>query len=86
MQIMDFIIELRIKLAIITNRSNLADLDKAKKMAKNMKNANLINKNMIAISTALAVTEVKKLKVQILKLKVKLKESKYILREDHKTL
>ena len=48
MQVMDFVAGLRSKLAIITNSSNLADLDKVEEMAKNVKSASLINKNVIA--------------------------------------
>ncbi len=46
----------------------------------------LINKNIIAIATNLAVVEVKELKAQILKLKAEIKEVKYVSREDHKPL
>ncbi len=81
---MDFVVGLQPKLAIITNGSNSADLDEVKKIAKNVKNASLINKNMIAAVTNPVVIEVKKLKVQILELKAEIKEVKYILREDRK--
>ncbi len=50
MQIMDFIAGLQIDLAIITNGSNLIDLDKAEKMAKNVKSASFINKNVMVSS------------------------------------
>jgi len=49
-----------------------------KEMAKNMKSISLINKNIIVAA------EIKKLKIQILKLKVKLREFKYIFKEDQK--
>src|SRR6266498_5258051 len=51
MQVMDFIAELQPELAIITNGSNPADLDKAKETAKNVESASLINKNVIAAAT-----------------------------------
>ncbi len=86
MQVIDFVIGLRIELAIITNRLNSANLNKIKEMAKNMKSTSLINKNILAASIILVVIEVKKLKVQILKLKVELKESKYVPKEDYKLL
>ncbi len=84
MQVIDFVAGLRPELAIITNGSNPVDLDKAKKTAKNVKSASLINKNVIAAATNPAIAEVKKLKAQILKLKAKIKESKYVSREDRK--
>ncbi len=62
MQVIDFISGLWTDLAIITNESNPADLDKMKKIAKNMKNASLINKNIMAAAMNLAVAEVKELK------------------------
>ncbi len=83
-QVMDFVAELRLELAIITNGSNPADLDEAEKIAKNVESVSLINKNVIAIATNPATTEVKKLKAQILKLKAEIKEAKYISREDWK--
>ncbi len=83
-QVMDFISELRINLAIITNRSNPADLNEVEKMIKNIENASLINKNIMAAVTNPVVTEVKKLKAQILKLKTELRESKYVPKEDRK--
>ena len=66
-QVIDFVVGLRLELAIITNSSNLADLDKAKKTAKNVESASLINKNVIAAATNPAIAEVKELKAQILK-------------------
>jgi len=63
MQVIDFVIGLRIELAIITNRLNSANLNKIKEMAKNMKSTSLINKNILAASIILVVIEVKKLKV-----------------------
>ena len=86
MQVIDFVVGLWSELAIITNRSNLADLNEVKKTAKNVKSMSLINKNIIAIATNLAVVEVKELKAQILKLKAEIKEVKYVSREDHKPL
>src|SRR6266540_1104698 len=83
MQVMDFIAGLRPKLAIITNGSNPADLDEAEETAKNVENASLINKNVIAAATN-PTTEVKELKAQILKLKAEIKEAKYVPREDRK--
>ncbi len=47
MQVMDFVAGLWSELAIITNGSNPADLDKAEKTAKNIESASLINKNVI---------------------------------------
>ncbi len=44
MQVIDFVIGLWTKLIIITNRLNLANLDEAEKIAKNVESANLINK------------------------------------------
>ena len=86
MQVMDFIAGLRPELAIITNSSNPADLDKAEEIAKNVESASLINKNVIAVVINLAVAEVKELKAQILELKAEIKEAKYISRKDRKTL
>ncbi len=83
-QIMDFIIRLKSKLAIIMNRFNLIDLDIAKKIIKNVKNASLINKNILTVIITLMIAKIKKLKAQILKLKVKLKDFKYVSRENHK--
>ncbi len=62
MQIMDFIVELRTDLAIITNGLNLADLNKIKKMAKNIESVSLINKNIMTAVTSPAVVEIKELK------------------------
>ncbi len=84
MQVIDFIAGLRTDLAIITNRSNLADLNKVEKTAKNMKSVSLINKNVMVVATNLAIVKVKKLKAQILELKAELRESKYVFREDYK--
>src|SRR6266498_2325355 len=84
MQVMDFVAGLRPELAIITNGSNPADLDKVEEMAKNVKSASLINKNVIVAATNPAVAEVKELKAQILELKAEIKEAKYVLREDRK--
>jgi len=55
-----------------------------KEMAKNVKSASLINKNVIVAATNPAVAEVKELKAQILELKAEIKEAKYVLREDRK--
>src|SRR6266498_3949970 len=85
MQVMDFVIGLRPELAIITNGSNLTDLDEAEETAKNIESASLINKNVIAAATNPAVVEVKELKAQILELKAEVKEAKYVPREDRKT-
>ncbi len=85
MQVMDFIVGLRPELAIITNGSNPADLDEAKKTAKNIESASLINKNVIAATTNPTTAEIKELKAQILELKAKIKEAKYIPRKDRKT-
>ncbi len=82
----DFVTELWLELAIITNGSNLADLNKAEKTAKNIKSASLINKNVITVTTNPAVAKVKELKAQILKLKAEIKEAKYVLQEDRKQL
>ncbi|SRR6266542_1229098 len=84
MQVMDFVAGLRSELAIITNSSNLADLDEMKEIAKNIESVSLINKNVIAAATDLAVAEVKELKAQILKLKAEIKEAKYVLQENRK--
>ncbi len=78
MQVMDFIVELQTELAIITNRSNLMDLNEMEKTAKNVKSISLINKNVIVVAVNPTMTEVKELKAQILKLKVKIKEAKYV--------
>ncbi len=78
MQVIDFISELWIELAIITNRLNSVDLNKVKKIAKNVESASLINKNVMVAATNLIVVEVKELKTQILKLKTELRKSKYI--------
>ncbi len=67
---MDFIVRLRLKLAIITNGSNSMNLNKMKKIIKNVKSTSLINKNMIVAISTLIIIEIKKLKIQILKLKV----------------
>src|SRR6266540_2453003 len=85
MQVMDFVAGLRPELAIITNGSNLADLDEVEKTAKNVESASLINKNVIEAATNPATAEVKELKVQILELKVEIKEAKYVPREDRKS-
>ncbi len=66
------------------NGSNSIDLDKVKKTVKNMKNTNLINKNIVLAVIILVMIEIKKLKAQILKLKVKLKNFKYKLKKDYK--
>src|SRR6266498_823721 len=84
MQVMDFVAGLRPELAIITNNSNLADLDEAEETAKNVESASLINKNVIAAATNPATAELKELKAQILELKAKIKEAKYVPREDRK--
>src|SRR6266498_3103346 len=84
MQVIDFVAELRPELAIITNSSNLADLDEAEKTAKNVESASLINKNVIAAATNPVTAEVKELKVQILELKAEIKEVKYVPRENRK--
>ncbi len=84
MQVIDFVIGLRPELAIIINSSNPANLNEVEEIAKNVKNASLINKNVIATVTNLTVAEVKKLKTQILELKAKIKEAKYVPREDRK--
>ena len=78
MQIIDFVAKMQSELAIITNSSNPADLDKVKKIAKNVKSVSFINKNIIAVTTNPAVAEFKKLKAQILELKAEIKEAKYI--------
>ena len=79
-----FYSRLRLELTIITNELNSINLNKVKKIAKNIKSTSLINKNMLAAITILAVVKIKELKAQILELKVKLKDLKYILREDRK--
>src|SRR6266540_678738 len=81
---MDFVAGLRPELAIITNGSNPADLDKVEETAKNVESASLINKNMIATATNPAIAEVKELKAQILELKAKIKKAKYVPREDRR--
>jgi len=86
MQVIDFIFELQIDLAIITNRLNLMNLNKVDEMVKNVKSASLINKNVMAAVINLTVVEVKELKPQILELKVKIRELKYVFREDRKLL
>src|SRR6266498_5901244 len=73
MQVMDFVAGLRLEIAIITNDLNSADLDEAEETAKNVENASLINKNVIAATTNPAATEVKELKAQILELKAEIK-------------
>ena len=78
MQVIDFVAGLRSELAIITNSSNLADLDEVEETAKNVESASLINKNVIAAATNPTVAEVKKLKAQILELKAEIKEANYI--------
>src|SRR6266542_2709789 len=84
MQVIDFVAGLRSELAIITNGSNLADLDEVEETAKNVESASLINKNVIVAATNPATAEVKELKTQILELKAEIKEAKYISREDRK--
>ena len=84
MQVIDFVTGLQSELAIITNRSNLTDLDEAEKTTKNVESASLINKNVIAAVTNSAVAEVKELKAQILELKAEIKEAKYVPQEDRK--
>ena len=84
MQVMDFVAELRLELAIITNGSNPADLDEVEETAKNVESISFINKNVIAAITNPATAEVKELKAQILKLKAEIKEAKYVPREDRK--
>ncbi len=79
MQVMDFIIGLRLELAMITNRASPIDLNEAEEIAKNIKSVSFINKNFLIITVILAVTKIKKLKIQILKLKAELKKSKYIV-------
>ncbi len=76
MQVMDFVAWLQPELAIITNDSNPADLDEAEETAKNVKNASLINKNVIAAATNPNTAKVKELKAQILELKAEIKEAK----------
>ncbi len=83
---MDFIVELWKDLVIIINESNLIDFDEVEKIAKNVKSTNLINKNVLAIITILVVAKIKKLKTQILKLKVELKDVKYVSRKNQKSL
>src|SRR6266498_263999 len=78
MQVMDFVAGLQLELAIITNSSNPVDLNEAKKTAKNMESATLINKNVIAVAKNPIVAEIKELKAQILELKAEIKETKYI--------
>ncbi len=84
MQVIDFVAGLWPELAIITNGSNPADLDKVEKTAKNVESASLINKNVIAAATNPATAKVKELKAQILELKAEIKEAKYVSREDRK--
>src|SRR6266498_1823251 len=84
MQVMDFVTGLWLELAIITNGSNLADLDEVEKTVKNVKSASFINKNVIAAATNPIIAEVKKLKAQILELKAEIKKAKYVPREDRK--
>ncbi len=84
MQVIDFVARLWPELAIITNGSNLADLNEVKKTAKNVESVSLINKNVIMVATSPASAEVKELKAQILELKAEIKEVKYVPREDCK--
>ncbi len=84
MQVMDFVTGLWPELAIITNSSNPADLNKAEETAKNVESASFINKNVIAAVTNSAVAEVKELKAQILELKAEIKEANYVPREDRR--
>ncbi len=62
MQVIDFIAGLQPELAIITNRSNPADLDEVEETVKNVKSASLINKNVIVAAINPAVAKVKELK------------------------
>ena len=78
MQVIDFVARLQPELAIITNGSNLADLDKVKEIAKNIKSVSLINKNIMIAVLNPAVAKVKELKAQILELKAEIRESKYV--------
>jgi len=57
---------------------NLTDLDEVKEIAKNIKSANLINKNVLVAATSPAIAKVKELKTQILELRAELKELKYV--------
>src|SRR6266498_4503722 len=82
MQVMDFVAGLRSELAIITNGSNLVNLDEAEETAKNVESASLINKNVIAAARNPSTAEVKELKAQILELKAEIKEAKYVSQED----
>ncbi len=81
---MDFVARLWPELAIITNSSNPADLDKVEGIAKNVESASFINKNVIAATTNPTVAEVKELKAQILELKAEIKKAKYVPQEDRK--
>ncbi len=74
---MDFVAGLWPELAIITNGSNLTDLDEVEKIAKNIESTSLINKNVM-VAVSLVTAEVKELKIQILELKAKIKEAKYV--------
>ncbi len=60
------------------------NLNKVEKMAKNIENASLVNKNVFTTIATPVIMKIKKLKAQILKLKAKLKESKYVLKKDRK--
>jgi len=73
---MNFILGLWLELAIITNKSNLINLNKIKKTTKNMKSISLINHNLINNTTK--SMKIKELKTQILELKVEIKEFKYV--------
>jgi len=59
MQVMDFIIGLRLELAMITNRASPIDLNEAEEIAKNIKSVSFINKNFLIITVILAVTKIK---------------------------
>src|SRR6266542_243586 len=85
MQVMDFVVELRSELAIITNGSNPTDLDEVEEISKNVESVSLINKNVIAAAINPATAEVKELKAQILELKAEIKEAKYTPREDRRS-
>ncbi len=86
MQVIDFVSELWTELAIIINGSNLVNFDEVKEMAKNIKSASLINKNVMTVVVNWTISEVKKLKAQILELKAEIKKAKYILKEDQKLI
>ncbi len=54
------------------------NLDEVKKIVKNVKSTSLINKNILATITTLAIAKIRELKVQILELKAELKDFKYV--------